>query len=206
MSDITLSCRECGKKFVFTEGEQDFYNSKGFSSPSRCPECRLEKRNQPQHMVCSQCRTELEKGASIFCTACLASVQLECELTTKEYVNKADEVQVELQAIESQKNELAELLTEKEQMIAKLEQKVNSLNHDLDTVRKITVDLSQIQPVINNIKEKLESLEQAQTKTNHRMLQIVQKVHEMNESTSLLEVIKRSFRHYPKHSTSQYEA
>jgi hypothetical protein len=38
------------------------------------------------------------------------------------------------------------------------------------------------------------------------MLQIVQKVHEMNESTSLLEVIKRSFRHYPKHSTSQYEA
>ena len=206
MSDITLSCRECGKKFVFTEGEQDFYNSKGFISPSRCPECRTEKRNQPQHLVCSQCRSELEKGSSVFCTACLASVQLECELTSKEYINKTEEVQSELDAVASQKTELAELLAVKEQMITELEQKIKSLNHDLDTVRKITVDLSQLQPTIDNIKGKLDSLELAQNKSNQRMLQIVQKMHEMYEGTSLLEVIKRSFRHYPKHSTSQYEA
>ena len=59
---------------------------------------------------------------------------------------------------------------------------------------------------IDTIKEKLESLELAQNKSNQRMIQIVQKMHEMYEGTSLLEVIKRSFRHYPKQSTSQYEA
>ena len=28
--DKTLICKECGKEFVFTAGEQEFYASKGF--------------------------------------------------------------------------------------------------------------------------------------------------------------------------------
>ncbi len=40
MADITIVCKDCGKEFVFTEGEQQFYNEKGFSQPVRCPECR----------------------------------------------------------------------------------------------------------------------------------------------------------------------
>ena len=35
--DKTLICKECGKEFVFTAGEQEFYASKGFENePQRC--------------------------------------------------------------------------------------------------------------------------------------------------------------------------
>ena len=30
MSEKTLTCRDCGTEFVFTEGEQEFYKEKGF--------------------------------------------------------------------------------------------------------------------------------------------------------------------------------
>ena len=38
--DETLTCRDCGKEFVFTASEQAFYAEKGFQNkPGRCPEC-----------------------------------------------------------------------------------------------------------------------------------------------------------------------
>ena len=41
MTDKTLTCRDCGKEFVFTAGEQEFYAEKGFEhEPTRCPESR----------------------------------------------------------------------------------------------------------------------------------------------------------------------
>ena len=30
MADKTLTCKDCGAQFVFTEGEQQFYAEKGF--------------------------------------------------------------------------------------------------------------------------------------------------------------------------------
>ena len=44
MADKTLTCRDCGNTFEFTEGEQDFYTQKGFSEPTRCPSCRAAKK------------------------------------------------------------------------------------------------------------------------------------------------------------------
>src|SRR2546430_1898388 len=44
MADKTLTCRDCGATFTFTEGEQDFYAQKGFSEPTRCPDCRAAKK------------------------------------------------------------------------------------------------------------------------------------------------------------------
>jgi len=39
--DRTLTCRECGAEFIFTAGEQQFYQSKGLTNtPSRCQPCR----------------------------------------------------------------------------------------------------------------------------------------------------------------------
>ena len=39
--DKTLVCKECGKEFVFTAGEQEFYAEKGFQNePQRCKACR----------------------------------------------------------------------------------------------------------------------------------------------------------------------
>ena len=45
MEDKTLVCKDCGKEFVFTVGEQEFYKEKGFESdPIRCPECRRARK------------------------------------------------------------------------------------------------------------------------------------------------------------------
>jgi CxxC-x17-CxxC domain-containing protein len=44
MADKTLTCRDCGTSFTFTEGEQDFYAQKGYSDPTRCPDCRAAKK------------------------------------------------------------------------------------------------------------------------------------------------------------------
>lgn len=46
MSDRALTCRDCGNEFVFTAGEQDFYTSRGFSDPQRCPTCRQARKQQ----------------------------------------------------------------------------------------------------------------------------------------------------------------
>src|SRR5438270_3698252 len=45
-ADSTLTCRDCGQAFTFTSGEQDFYASRGFSEPSRCPDCRAARKSQ----------------------------------------------------------------------------------------------------------------------------------------------------------------
>lgn len=47
MMDKTLVCRDCGASFVFTQGEQEFFASRGLTNPpSRCPSCRAAKRAQ----------------------------------------------------------------------------------------------------------------------------------------------------------------
>lgn len=41
LQDITIICKDCGKEFVWTVGEQEFYREKGFTNPPvRCKECR----------------------------------------------------------------------------------------------------------------------------------------------------------------------
>lgn len=40
MTDITLICADCGNEFVFTEGEQEFYQQKGIETPRYCLICR----------------------------------------------------------------------------------------------------------------------------------------------------------------------
>jgi len=66
--DKTLQCKDCGKDFVWTADEQDFYNKKGFDNPpARCKECRALKKarfnegrgnNGPRpsiEITCAQC-------------------------------------------------------------------------------------------------------------------------------------------------------
>ena len=45
--DKTLTCRECGREFTFTAGEQEFYAQRGYTNePGRCPECRAARKAQ----------------------------------------------------------------------------------------------------------------------------------------------------------------
>jgi len=45
--DKTLVCKDCGKEFVFTAGEQEFFAQKGFENePVRCKACRTAKKQR----------------------------------------------------------------------------------------------------------------------------------------------------------------
>ena len=86
LEDKTLQCRECSASFVFTAGEQEFYQSRGLlHEPSRCPACRTARRrggnrsDQPRVMypaVCANCGKETEvpfqptQGRPVYCRDC----------------------------------------------------------------------------------------------------------------------------------------
>lgn len=45
LKDKTIVCKDCGKEFIFTVGEQEFYKEKGFDNePVRCKECRQKRK------------------------------------------------------------------------------------------------------------------------------------------------------------------
>jgi CxxC-x17-CxxC domain-containing protein len=37
-------CRDCGQNFTFTEGEQEFFQTRGYTEPQRCADCRAAKK------------------------------------------------------------------------------------------------------------------------------------------------------------------
>ena len=44
--DLELECKDCNSMFVFTIGEQEFFEKKRFTQPRRCPECRKAKKTR----------------------------------------------------------------------------------------------------------------------------------------------------------------
>jgi len=89
--DKTLVCKDCGKEFVFTAGEQEFYESKGFKNePARCKECRQARKShygngagrEMYDAVCAKCgkqtrvpfRPHLDKP--VYCSECYAAAAL----------------------------------------------------------------------------------------------------------------------------------
>lgn len=41
----TIICKDCGKDFTLSVGEQKFYEEKGLSHPIRCKECRVKRKS-----------------------------------------------------------------------------------------------------------------------------------------------------------------
>jgi CxxC-x17-CxxC domain-containing protein len=93
LADKTLVCRDCGKEFDFTVGEQEFYLSRGLQNePSRCSECRALRRRgsysggygRPRQMypaVCASCGVETEvpfeprEDRPVYCSECYSKVR-----------------------------------------------------------------------------------------------------------------------------------
>lgn len=46
MPDETLTCKDCGKAFVFSEGEAAFYAERQLTPPRRCKPCRAKKKDR----------------------------------------------------------------------------------------------------------------------------------------------------------------
>ncbi len=86
--DKTLTCVECGKEFVFTAGEQEFYAEKQYQNePKRCKECRVARKNAGKPVreyftgVCSKCGGEAKvpfqptDDRPIYCSACFEEIR-----------------------------------------------------------------------------------------------------------------------------------
>lgn len=44
MESKMIVCKDCGKEFEYTAGEQKFFEEKGFTAPIRCKDCRAAKK------------------------------------------------------------------------------------------------------------------------------------------------------------------
>lgn len=88
MQDQTLTCRDCGKQFTWTVGEQEFYQQKGFTNPpSRCPECRAKKKTEMRSnremftVQCANCGKDAQvpfepKGdRPVYCNDCFRQMK-----------------------------------------------------------------------------------------------------------------------------------
>ena len=49
MSNIKLTCQDCGEEFIFSERDQQFYKEKGFETPKRCRYCRQKKKERREN-------------------------------------------------------------------------------------------------------------------------------------------------------------
>ncbi|MBU2536219.1 MAG: zinc-ribbon domain-containing protein [Chloroflexi bacterium] len=193
-ADMQLSCRQCGKEFILTMAEQEFYEMKGFNLPTRCKECRASKQVKVQPLACSQCGTELDKGTSIYCINCLQTAHFELEKENKQVKMANSAARSKLEASESQKAEFAELLRQKEQEAAGLEEKVISLTEDLDKAQQFYAASGWLQPVLNDIETRLGGLERAQSDITQKVLRTIQVMQERYDNLGVVDVIKRNIR------------
>ena len=74
LSDKTLTCVECGGEFIFTSGEQEFFNARGFSNePKRCRSCRAVRRSEQRGSMYSEAPREMY---AIVCAECGADAMV----------------------------------------------------------------------------------------------------------------------------------
>lgn len=94
--DKMLTCKDCGKEFTWTAGEQEFYASKGFDNPpSRCIEDRKKYKAQKRGfnggdrkmypITCSRCGKadevpfEPRSDREVLCKQCFAETRNESQ-------------------------------------------------------------------------------------------------------------------------------
>lgn len=97
LTDRTLICKDCGREFVWTAGEQEFYQTRGLvNQPGRCPEDRAARRANPGQYggdrsmggqrefhiaTCSNCGGEarvpfLPRGDKpVYCSSCFEQIR-----------------------------------------------------------------------------------------------------------------------------------
>ncbi len=84
-TDKTIVCKDCGREFVFSASEQEFYAEKGFTNePQRCRDCRNARKasrgqgttRQMFTAVCAECGNECQvpfephNDRPVYCNDC----------------------------------------------------------------------------------------------------------------------------------------
>lgn len=83
--DKTLACKDCGKNFIFSARDQEFFAQKGFTNvPTRCRDCRDKKKKSAEtalnrviyKITCKKCgkigemAIEPRKPNDVYCSDC----------------------------------------------------------------------------------------------------------------------------------------
>lgn len=94
-TDKTLTCQDCGQSFTFSADDQEFFSTKGYSEPKRCPSCRQARKaergngggyssSREMHaVVCAECGQNTEvpfepRGdRPVYCRDCFSRRQPE---------------------------------------------------------------------------------------------------------------------------------
>jgi len=86
LRDKTVTCRDCGAEFVFSAGEQGFFQEKGLlNEPQRCKPCRDARRRERSggsremyEVVCAECGAQTtvpfvpRNEKPVYCSPCYA--------------------------------------------------------------------------------------------------------------------------------------
>jgi len=72
LQDISISCIDCGKYFVWTAGEQIFFRDKGLQNPpKRCKECKQAKNERIASIAAAQTSGVKQKiEVAVLCAKC----------------------------------------------------------------------------------------------------------------------------------------
>ena len=77
--DKTLVCKDCGKEFVWTAGEQEFYASRGFENqPQRCKPCGERQMFDAVCAACGKaCKVPFQprEDRPVYCSDCFARMK-----------------------------------------------------------------------------------------------------------------------------------
>jgi CxxC-x17-CxxC domain-containing protein len=92
LQDKALVCKDCAKEFIFTAGEQEFFVTKKFHTPTRCKECRMKRKNtntsssinphrQLYEITCAKCGKKDKvpfkpiEGRPLYCKSCYEGIK-----------------------------------------------------------------------------------------------------------------------------------
>jgi hypothetical protein len=135
--EMTLTCRQCGKQFIFSQSEHEFYQQKGFTLPKHCKECRSTRRTQTP-LVCSKCGKKVDTVSDLCCLSCVENMRLEFELEAKKSKETLEAVGAKLSAAEAEKVQLVDTMnanfatieSEKVQLVNEAEAKISTLENE----------------------------------------------------------------------------
>lgn len=210
-SEMTIVCRQCGKQFVFSKSEQEFYRLKGFVAPLHCKSCRIERKVQTSP-VCSTCGLEIPKGGPVYCACCSNAVHLGYELelgkikrTLEESLMKLNTLEIEksrqvdehnarLEVLKCEKARLSEQLQQKELAASALELQIGKVKLELEKSLRFHATLEHLEPAILELEKRLRAIECAQNDLVDRISRLLRKTEKTHQDYSLLEILRRLFR------------
>ena len=68
--DVNIKCVTCGRDFIFTAREQEFFFSKGFKEPRHCRECRQRRKQDRERIFAEASGQEYQPGKDLFKVVC----------------------------------------------------------------------------------------------------------------------------------------